>query len=190
MIEDRPASAAPDPVFADPWAYAEICIERTADAINEAEAATPAELQQAVAMARNHVIEHVPADLLECLVRVQGSDDENQSARFLELSNKISAVMFHPVPVIPFAGKLIAPSAFYASFSNIHQIARVLLSPVLYVEDTDSIGVGSINPIACTILAEAIEPAVHKRSGIRPFLSVSRLDYENWNFLTRKHFEL
>ena len=92
--------------------------------------------------------------------------------------------------MIPFGGKLIAPSAFYESFERIHQIAKVLLAPVLFAEDTDAIGVGSVNPVAGHILATEIRDSVVKRFGIGPFLSVARLDYESWTFLTRKHFEL
>ena len=93
-------------------------------------------------------------------------------------------------PLVPFAGKLIAPSAFYDSFDQLHRLARVLLSPVIYAEDTDSIGTASANPVAAAILSEEIQSVVFKRFGIRPFVTVARLDYESWTFLTRKHFEL
>ena len=61
---------------------------------------------------------------------------------------------------------------------------------MLYAEDTDAIGVASINPIACVLLAEEINNSVHKRLSICPFVSVVRMTYEDWTFLTRKHFEL
>jgi hypothetical protein len=61
---------------------------------------------------------------------------------------------------------------------------------VIFAEDTDAIGTASVNPVAAAILAAEIEAAVFKRFGIRPFLTVARLDYESWTFLARKHFEL
>jgi hypothetical protein len=61
---------------------------------------------------------------------------------------------------------------------------------VIYAEDTDAIGTASINPFAAAILAEEIQSTVFKRFGIRPFVTIARLDYESWTFLTRKHFEL
>jgi len=64
------------------------------------------------------------------------------------------------------------------------------LTPVIFAEDTDSIGVASANPIAAALLASAIQEVVFRRFGIRPFLTVARLDYESWTFLTRKHFGL
>ena len=66
----------------------------------------------------------------------------------------------------------------------------MLLSPVIYAEDTDAIGTASINPVASAILTEAIRNAVFKRFTIRPFVTATRVDYECWIILTRKHFEL
>jgi hypothetical protein len=60
---------------------------------------------------------------------------------------------------------------------------------VVYVEDTDAIGVASVNPIAASILADEIQTSLHKRFGIRPFITIARLDYESWTFLNRKHFD-
>jgi len=143
-----------------------------------------------MSLARDFHMEDKPADLIEILARVQGHDEEHISSAILELGTKVAATLSPVPPMIPFGGKLIAPSAFYDSFDRIHEIARILLSPVMYAEDTDEIGTASINPVASMILADEIRAAVYKRFGIRPFLTVARLDYENWSFLTRKHFEL
>ncbi len=174
----------------DPWDYAELCLEQTAAAIHESRAATPTELNQAMSLARDFHMEDKPADLIEILARVQGHEEEHISPAILDLGNKVAATLSPAPPMIPFGGKLIAPSAFYDSFDRIHEIARVLLSPVMYAEDTDAIGTASVNPVASMILADEIRAAVYKRFGIRPFVTVVRLDYENWSFLTRKHFEL
>ena len=174
----------------DPWDYAELCLEQTAAAIHESRAATPTELNQAISTAREYHVDDKPADLIEILARAQGHEEEHIGDAIIDLADKIASTL-HPTPqIMPFGGKLIAPSAFYDSFDRIHEIARVLLSPVIYAEDTDAIGTASINPVASNILADEIRTAVFKRFGIRPFITVSRLDYENWTFLTRKHFEL
>jgi len=174
----------------DPWDYAELCLEQTAAAIHESRAATPTELNEAISKARECHVDDKPADLLEILARTQGHEEEHIGEVIVELGDKIAATLNTSPQIMPFGGKLIAPSAFYESFDRIHQIARILLSPVVFAEDTDAIGTASINPVASTILADEIRTAVFKRFGIRPFLTVSRIDYENWSFLTRKHFEL
>jgi hypothetical protein len=172
------------------WDYAELCLEHTASALHDTQAATATELNKAIAIARESHAQDTPADLLEVLARVKGHDEEHLSRAIIELSDLVASTITPTPPLIPFGGKLIAPSAFYDSFDRIHMLARVLLSPVIYAEDTDAIGTASINPIASSILAEEIRTSVHKRFGIRPFLTIARLDYENWTFLSRKHFEL
>jgi hypothetical protein len=100
-------------------------------------------------------------------------------------------MVIHPSPpMVPFAGKLIAPSAFYESFDQLHKSARALLSPIIYAEDTDSIGTGALNPVAARIMAEEILATVDRRFGIKPFVTAVRMDYESWSFLSRKHFGL
>ena len=196
-VPDAPA-ATPAPVAqtvprgtpADLWDFAEECLQRTVEALKEARAASPAELSQAVATTRESHALKKPAELIETLARVQGHDEEHLSRAILDLGNKISATLTPYAPLVPFAGKLIAPSAFYDSFDQLHKLARVLLSPVIYAEDTDALGTASANPVASTILAEEIQASVYRRFGIRPFVTVARLDYESWTFLTRKHFEL
>jgi hypothetical protein len=170
--------------------FAEESMLQTAEALHDARAATAVEINQAIAMTRESQAQGKPAELLETLARIQGHDEEHLSPVILELGNKVANNRSPHAPLVPFAGKLIAPSAFYESFDQIHKLARLLLSPVVYAEDTDSIGTASVNPVAASILAAEIESAVFKRFGIRPFLTVARLDYESWTFLTRKHFEL
>ncbi len=183
----EPASQQRGPVL---WDFAELCLQRSAGALHEARAATPAEMSQAINAAREMHAEGKPCDILEVLARIQGHGEEHLGPAVLELGNKVSATLTPYAPFVPFAGRLIAPSAFYDSFDQIHKLARVLLSPVIYAEDTDALGTASVNPIASAILAEEIRASVFKRFGIRPFVTVARLDYESWTFLTRKHFEL
>lgn len=189
-IIDGYPEASPPARAGDIWDFAEECLQRTAAALQECRAATPAEISQAIGMARESHAEGKPAELLELLVRSKGIGEEHMGPAILDLGNKVAATLSPYAPLIPFAGKLIAPSAFYDSFDQLHRTARALLSPVIYAEDSDSIGTASANPIASAILAEEIRTTVFKRFGIRPFVTIARLDYESWTFLSRKHFEL
>lgn len=173
----------------DVWEFAEAAIQRTAGAIHQIRAASPQELTEAISLAREQHAAGKPADLIEVLVRAQGHEEENVSAAYLELADQIAHTHSPYAPVIPFAGKLMTPASFYESFDHLHEIARVLLSPIIYAEDTDAIGIASANPLAASLLAEEVRNAVFKRFGIRPFVTISRLDYESWKSLTHKHFE-
>lgn len=185
-----PPPAAENQAPASLWDFAELCLDQTSAALHEARAATPSQLSEAIGNARDYHALGKPADLLETLARVKGHGEEHLGAAILQLSNKVAATLSPSPSLVPFAGKLIAPSAFYDSFDQLHALARILLSPVIFAEDTDAIGTASINPVASQILAEEIRTAAFKRVGIRPFITVARLDYESWTFLTRKHFEL
>lgn len=172
------------------WDLADDCAIKTAILLHETLSASEGELQRTLEIVRDTHATGRPCEFIEVLARVQGHAEEHVGPAILNLSNRMSMAIQPIIPVIPFAGKLIAPSAFYESFDHMHVLAKLLLCPVLFAEDTDSIGVSSINPISANMLGDNIASAVHRRVGIRPFVSCSRLDYETWTFLTRKHFEL
>lgn len=169
---------------------ADNCFVRTAQALGLARAADDDEIKAALAIVRDSMEKGKPLDLLETLARVKGHEEERISAAILTLSDAVASTM-NPMPsCIPFASKLIAPSAFYDSFDSLHELGKLLLTPVIFAEDTDAIGAGSVNPIAAQILGDEIHQAVAKRFGIRPFMTVARMEYESWAFLCRKHFDL
>lgn len=168
----------------------ELCLVRSAEALSKTGVAGDTEIFKALSQVREGLEKGPPMDLLETLARVVGTDEERLGSKVLEFSDAIAMTLNPIPPTVPFASKLIAPSSFYDSFDAMHQLGRALLTPVLYAEDTDAIGIGSINPIAAAILAEEIHEVVAKRFGIRPFMTIARMEYESWAFLCRKHFEL
>lgn len=157
----------------------EECLVRTAEALQQTGAANDTHIHQALAKARESIEKGQPVDLIETLARTQGQEEEFISPIINQLGELVASTMASNPPHIPFAAKLIAPSGFYESFDAIHKLGRLLLTPVIFAEDTDAIGIASINPIAADILSEEILSAVAKRVGIRPFMSVVRLDYES-----------
>lgn len=189
--ESQTAHAAPEKLVSDRTAeILERCFVKTAEALSKAGVASDEDIFKALTMTRESGLNAKPADLIETLARVLGHDEEHISRAISELSAAVASTMHPSPPHIPFASKLIAPSSFYESFDAIHKLGKSLLVPVLYAEDTDAIATGSVNPIAASIFSEEIYQVVAKRFGIRPFITVVRMDYESWTFLCRKHFEL
>jgi hypothetical protein len=166
------------------------CLDQTIQAIQAAGIATATEIARVQVVFERSVSQGEPLDLLEILARVQGAEEEHVGIEVARISHAVSMVIHPSPPLVPFAGKLIAPSAFYESFDQVHRAARALLSPVLYAEDTDAIGTGALNPIAARIMADDILASVDRRFGIKPFVTAVRMDYDSWAFLTRKHFGL
>lgn len=168
----------------------ETCYVRTAEALNASSAASDNDLFKALSKVREGQAKGSPMDLLETLARVMGHDEEMLGGAVQKLSDAVASTLNPVTPSIPFASKLIAPSAFYDSFDTMHELGKLLLAPVVYAEDTDAIGTASVNPIAAMVFAEQIHYTVAKRFGIRPFMTATRMEYESWAFLCRKHFEL
>ncbi|MCW1915122.1 hypothetical protein OJ996_16165 [Luteolibacter sp. GHJ8] len=167
-----------------------ICLDQTIQAIQATGIATDTDIARTRVAYERSVAKDEPQDVLELLARVQGAEEEHVGSEVARITHAVSSVIHPSPPLIPFAGKLIAPSAFYESFDHIHKVARALLAPVLYAEDTDSIGTGALNPVAARIMADEILGTVDRRFGIKPFVTSVRMDYESWAFLTRKHFAL
>jgi hypothetical protein len=190
----HPAQQDPDSPIQDEqsaiWDIADDCAIKTAILLHETLSATEDELQQTLEIVRDTHASGKPCEFIEVLARVQGHPEERIGAAILNLSNRMSMAIQPHIPIIPFGGKLIAPTTFYESYQHLHVLAKLLLTPVLYAEDTDAMGVGSINPLTANMLGENIISTVHRRLAIRPFVCTARLDYETWTFLTRKHFEL
>ena len=172
------------------WALVEKSLTQTAAVLEGTGAASVTDIARGLAAVRKSIAAGRPADLLEEIARIQGHVDEQLAGAVLELGDSVAASLPHCQAVMPFAIKLITPAAFYDTFAHIHRTAKVLLAPVLYAEDTYAFGTASVNPMAAVILADEIRATVMKRFGIRPFVSIARLDYESWAFLSHKHFEL
>ena len=166
------------------------CLEKTIKAYTASGLATAEEIERLRVRFKQKVDADQPADLVEILARLQGTEEERMGIEVARISHGIASVITPSPPLIPFAGKLIAPSAFYEAYTQLHELSKALLSPVIFAEDTDAIGTGGLNPIASLIMSDRILQAVNRRFAIRPFVTAVRLDYESWNFLGRKHYGL
>jgi len=110
----------------------ESCLDQTAEALLSTRAASQVEVSHAVDMVRKAAAEHLPIDLIEAVARTQGHQEEHLGAAVMTIAGKVAIVLNPPPQLIPFACKLIAPSAFYESFDHLHQVARALLAPVIF----------------------------------------------------------
>ena len=189
----QPLAALPNSVAAPhydaAWELAESCIQRTAEILKQSQSATSLEISHGISTAREAHAVRQPADLLDVICRAQGHEGDGLNQAILALSHIVASYISPYAPYVPFAGKLITPTAFYESYSELLGLAKILGSPVIYAEDTDSLCTASINPVASEILAGQIRETIFKKVGIRPFITIVRLDYESWKFLTRKHFD-
>lgn len=166
------------------------CLDLTIAAFEDSKVASGEEIAR-VRLRFGHALKaEEPVDVIHLLARIQGTEEERMGIETARISHAVAGVISPSPPLIPFAGKLMAPSSFYEAYTQLHELARALLSPVIYAEDTDSIGTGALNPIAARIMGKEIGAAVNRRFGIKPFTTAVRTDYDSWTFLSRKHFGL
>ena len=166
------------------------CLELTIDAFETSKIASGEEIARLRLRFGHAINDEEPTDLIHLLARLQGTEEERMGIETARISHAVAGVIVPSPPLIPFVGRLIAPSSFYEAYTQLHDLAKALISPVIYAEDTDSIGTGALNPIAARIMAKEIGAAVNRRFGITPFTSAVRTDYDSWCFLSRKHFGL
>jgi hypothetical protein len=168
----------------------ESCANHTAAALRETEAATHEEIESALIHSRHAARYGVFHDVIEFIALARGGDNSEQvGAEVIIMAEAVASTLATPPALVPFAAKLITPTAFYSRFDSIRSSTRHLRCPILFAEDTDAVGTGSINPITALIMADFIEKSVHSLTGIKPFITAARMDYPSWNLLTRKHFE-
>ena len=102
----------------------------------------------------------------------------------------VAKTLKHRVTMIPNVTRLATPVAFYNSFPELANTAKALLVPVLFSEDNEAIGVGSVNPIPAMELAGRIVAEMANHTIITPYMTVVRLDYDTWRTMIERHFGL
>lgn len=170
-------------------AAVEECLQRTATLLLETGAASRDDLVHVVHQTRAARSHGNTGDLLENLALHLGHQEERLAEAVARYAEKIASKLSPHPPSIPFASRFVDPATFYDNFPEIRKLGHALLAPVIYAEDSDAIGTGSINPIAAMILGEEIQAAVSRRFEVNPFVTSVILEYPSWRDLTRKQFQ-
>lgn len=130
----------------------------------------------------------------------QGADPVNGLARLragggdmLDASvEMISAKMAHSLPFaptrVPFAARLIPPSALYEKHPDIKTMCKMMLVPIAFAEDLDVIGIASINPYFADAISAYLTERLKQETSVQPLIHIIRLDYVGWAKMCQKHF--
>lgn len=164
------------------------CLEQTSTLLEEHGLSTPDELR--------HLHDHGlaplrgprPWDPLEFLAALRVRDPDARPAEVENLGRALSQVMGNQLTLIPFGNRLSTPSAFYEMNEGLSDHCERLMTPVLYAEETEVIGIGSINPVSLSITAELIIQVLSEKIGTRPMISRMLLHHDGWISLCQKQF--
>ncbi|MBK1790109.1 hypothetical protein [Persicirhabdus sediminis] len=131
-----------------------------------------------------------PADAVEVLARMQGRPDEILDESIERISQKLAGSCVIPPARIPFASRFEMPMAFYDKYPDLQKLARNYKAPVLYAEEADVIGIGSVNPYFAEAFAQSIEKQIFAQLGTKPIITIVRLEPVSWQKLCKTHFKI
>jgi hypothetical protein len=189
ILPSRVMTAAPAPPHDGVEELVEACINQTAEALILMCEVSQREVAHAMAAVRRARAQGRNLDLIEAIARQHRAEGVPFATTIEALGERLASTLNPSPRLIPFAGRLGVPHALYDSYESIRHLAKAMSVPVIYAESSDSIGVGSVNPIAATLLAARIQDLVARRSEVLPFLTIARLDYKSWTLLTHRHFK-
>ena len=163
-------------------------LQQSAGAFLKANIATQEEVMTISEQCMEAWNNNLAAEPLFKLVALMEEDESQYEASIERWSTMLASLVSPIMPPAPFAVKMMTPSAFYEKHEPIYDLARSLQCPILYNEDADVIGLGTINPVTATIFAQALHAYVTDTQRISPFITCVRINYESWKALTAKHF--
>lgn len=128
------------------------------------------------------------SDPVDCLARLRAGGGDMLDASVEMISAKMAQSLPFAPTRIPFAGRLIPPSALYEKHPDIALLCKLMLVPIAYAEDLDVLCIASINPYFADALSASMAEIVHRQTGVRPLIGIVRLDFVSWAKMCQKHF--
>lgn len=148
--------------------------------------ATPDELRELAARGQQPRNVDRQLDPLELLVAIRVDDPDLRPPEIERMSRAMTQVSGLPLVLVPFGNRLPTPSAFYDSHGGILVECQRMMTPILYAEESEVIGLGSINPVSLRLAAEVISSNLSEITGTKPIISQLLLHHEGWVSLCNK----
>ena len=181
-IRNTPSSVS-SPLATDPG-----CLGQTCALLEEHGLATPAELKRLRHHGHGPLKGPRPWDPLEFLAALRIREPEARALEVERLGRSLSHSLGQPLALIPFASRMQTPSVFYDMNEALLADCRKLMTPVLYAEESEVIGIGSINPAALQISTRTIMQFIADKTGTTPIVSSVLLHHEGWISLCQQQF--
>ena len=181
-IRSTPSSVS-SPLATDPG-----CLGQTCALLEEHGLATPAELKELRHHGHGPLKGPRPWDPLEFLAALRIREPEARALEVERIGRSLSHSLGQPLALIPFASRMQTPSVFYDMNEALLADCRKLMTPVLYAEESEVIGIGAINPAALQISTRTIMQFIADKTGTTPIVSSVLLHHEGWISLCQQQF--
>lgn len=127
-------------------------------------------------------------DILPVMAQLRGIDELEQATAVAQWGRQIGPAIKKRYSLIPFAGKLLGSQSIFEAHPAIKEAAAAVKCPLIFAEDSDVIGFGTINPVAATKLGEHVADYLHGKTGTKPYLSLFLVDLGNWETICGRQF--
>lgn len=164
------------------------CLSQTCRVLDDHALATPAELKELAHHGHGRLQGPRPWDPLEFLAALRTRDPDARAQEVERLGRSLSQSLGQPLTLVPFASKMPTPSAFYDVNDSLLLECRKLMTPVLFAEESEVIGIGSINPVALRLSALTVMQFIADKTGTTPVVSTVLLHHEGWISLCQQQF--
>ena len=182
-VVESASSPGAAPTAADP-----ACLDQTIRLLQEHGLATPAELHQLREYGLAPQQGPRPWDPLEFLAALRVSEPDRRPLEVERLGRDLSLSMGQPLALVPFASRMPTPSVFYDLNEILLRECKRLMTPVLYAEELEVIGIGSINPTALGMASQIIRHSLTEKTGTTPVISRILIHHDGWISLCQQQF--
>lgn len=176
------------PTGAD-WRADPTCLERTYMLLREHGLATPEELRRLAEVGQQPRAGDRQKDPLEILVDLRVSDEDKRPGEIERMGRAISQMIETPLVLVPFANRLPTPTSFYDTYPTIFELCQALMTPVIFAEESEVVGIASINPVALLLMEEHVLQNMSEVTGTRPMVTQLLATHEVWDSICRKQLE-
>jgi hypothetical protein len=156
------------------------CLKETYRLLAEFQLASSKELAELAELGQQPPGKERQVDPLEILVKCRGVEPDDRPVEIERMGRLIGTALQKPMVLPPFASRLPSPSAFYDGNPGLLEECQSLMTPVLYAEEAEVIGIGSINPVAMAQATDRIVAILGERTGTKPIVSSLLLTHEGW----------
>lgn len=128
-------------------------------------------------------------EILPVMAQLRGIAEVEQSAAVGNWGRGMAPIIKKRYSLVSFADRLLGSTSIFEKYELLRKASEAVKSPMIFSEDTDVIGFGTLNPVAGALLSEFVSEYLSEQIGTRPYISIFLLDLTSWEKICRKQFE-
>ena len=128
-------------------------------------------------------------DILPVMAELRGIEEGEQTFSVEGWARALAPIVKKRHSLVPFAGKLLGSASLFEKYPTVKEAAAAVKCPLIFSEDADVLGFGTINPVASLHLSSFVAEYFKEESGMTPYLSIFLIDLPTWQTICRRQFK-